>query len=539
MENDIIFDYLVVGSGSSGAISARSLLENNSKVLMLDVGNKDEKYSNLVPNTDFENIRRTVQSQGRFFLGDEFEAIPETDIKIGAQLSPARKAMIKDVEKLIPFISDNFNPMESLGLGGLGAGWGLGSYVYSREELLKAGLPYTEMMNSYQQVADYIGISGENDDVKKYVLGDLQNIQPALKIDNSIDKMFQKYNKSRGYFNKNRMYFGAASMAILTKDKGDRKATSYSDMDFYTDNEKSAYRPQFTIEELSKNENFRYTSGQLVVSFTEKENFVEVSSIDLKDELKRTFRARKLILASGNLGTARIVMRSFPKIKKLPLLSNPYSYLPGINISMLGRKLNAEKSSMAQAMMIYDPNGNNDDFVSLAFYTYQSLMLFRLIKESPLNFADNRILFQYLQSSFVIAGIHHPDYANENKYLELKHDEKSISNDVLIANYALSENEKEKIIDREKILKKAIRKLGVIPIKSINTGAGSSIHYGGSIPFNDTEKLGNQNKDGRLYGTKNVFIADSSGFNFLPAKGVTLSIMANAHRICTKLINNG
>ena len=538
MENDIIFDYIVVGSGPSGAISALTLLESNSRVLMLDVGNIDEKYSALVPNADFENIRKTVQNQGRFFLGDDFEAIPKEGVKVGAQLSPSRKAMIKDVEKLIPFISDNFTPMESLGLGGLGAGWGLGSYVYSKEELLKVGLPQTEMMYSYQKVADYIGISGGNNDIKPYVLGNLQNIQSAIKVDNSIDKMFQKYYKNKRYFNNNRMYFGAAAMAILTQDKGNRKATSYSDMDFYTDNEKSAYRPQFTIEDLKKNKNFKYISGQLVISFKENENFIEVSSIDLKNELKRTFKARKLILASGNLGTARIVMRSLPKIEKLPLLSNPYSYLPGINLSMLGKKLKAKKSSMAQAMMIYDPNGKNDDFVSLAFYTYQSLMLFRLIKESPLNFADNRTLFQYLQSSFVIAGIHHPDYASENKFLELKTNEKSISKDILFANYSLSEGEKSNIIERERILKKAIRKLGVIPIKSINPGAGSSIHYGGSIPFSELNELGKQNADGLINGTRSIYVADSSGFNFLPAKGVTLSIMANAHRICTKLINN-
>jgi len=538
MENDIIFDYLIIGSGPSGAISARTLVENNSKVLMLDVGNKDDKYSNLVPNFDFENIRKTINYQNRFFLGDNFEAIPDEGVKVGAQLSPSRKAMIKDVEKLIPLISDSFTPMESLGLGGLGAGWGLGSYVYSKEELLKTGLPYDEMMHSYQEIADYIGISGGNDDIKPFVLGGLNNIQEPLKTDNSITSIFKKYNRNKAYFNKKRIYFGAAAMAILTKDKGSRKASSYSDMDFYTDKEKSAYRPQFTIDELSKNDNFNYISKQLVLSFKEYESFVEVESIDLKDKTKETFKAKKLIIASGNLGTARIVMRSIPEIKRLTLLSNPYSYLPGINLSMLGKKLDSKKSSMAQAMMIYDTNGNNDDLVSLAFYTYQSLMLFRLIKESPLNLADNRVLFQYLQSSFVIAGIHHPDYANNNKYLELKEDKNSISNDLLIANYTLSIEEKKNIIEREKTLKKAIRKLGIIPIKSINPGAGSSIHYGGSIPFSDKEQIGHQNQDGRLYGTRNVFIADSSGFRFLPAKGVTLSIMANAHRICTKLINN-
>ncbi len=37
--------------------------------------------------------------------------------------------------------------------------------------------------------------------------------------------------------------------------------------------------------------------------------------------------------------------------------------------------------------------------------------------------------------------------------------------------------------------------------------------------------------DGRLHGTANVWVADGSGFRFLPAKGVTLTLMANAHRV--------
>jgi hypothetical protein len=32
-----------------------------------------------------------------------------------------------------------------------------------------------------------------------------------------------------------------------------------------------------------------------------------------------------------------------------------------------------------------------------------------------------------------------------------------------------------------------------------------------------------------LHGTRNVYVADGSGFKYLPAKGITFSLMANAH----------
>ncbi len=538
MSNSTLYDYIIVGSGPSGAISAKTLVDSKANTLMLDVGSIDNKYHKLIPESDFETIRRTVNEQNRFFLGDNLESIPQTETKVGAQLSPSRRFIIKGIEKYIPIDSDSFTPMESLAYGGLGAGWGLGTYVYSKEECQKAGLNYQEMMKSYQYVADHVGISCGNDDVKPFIINNIYGIQKPLRKDNSIKKILAKYQNKRNYFKNKGMYLGSSAMAILTENKGSRKACSYNDMDFYSDKEKSAYRPQFTIDELRIKPNFKYINNILVLSFTEEDKIVKIHCIDTKSNIKTVFNAKKLILATGALGTARIVMRSISSIKKLPLLSNPYAYIPGIHWSMLGKKLDANKNSMAQLMMIYDPDGSNSDLVSLAFYTYQSLMLFRLIKESPLNIADNRIIFQYLQSAFIIAGVHHPDNFSEEKKLELIPNSKTITGDILKANYKLNEKEKALINKRERIILKGLMKLGITPIKRINPGAGSSIHYGGTIPFCDTDIIGKQTKDGRVNGTNNVYIADSSGFNYLPAKGVTLSIMANAHRICSKLINN-
>jgi hypothetical protein len=60
-------------------------------------------------------------------------------------------------------------------------------------------------------------------------------------------------------------------------------------------------------------------------------------------------------------------------------------------------------------------------------------------------------------------------------------------------------------------------------------GYGSSIHYAGTIPFSEKEEYGTTAFNGKLNQTKNVYIADASGFRFLSAKGITFSIMANAH----------
>ena len=39
-----IHEYIVVGSGPSGAMAAKTLVDEGKSVTMLDVGEKDEKY---------------------------------------------------------------------------------------------------------------------------------------------------------------------------------------------------------------------------------------------------------------------------------------------------------------------------------------------------------------------------------------------------------------------------------------------------------------------------------------------------------------
>ena len=52
------YDYIIVGSGATGAISAHALVEAGVNVAVLDVGVEDEKYKELIPNKDFISIRK-------------------------------------------------------------------------------------------------------------------------------------------------------------------------------------------------------------------------------------------------------------------------------------------------------------------------------------------------------------------------------------------------------------------------------------------------------------------------------------------------
>ena len=83
-----------------------------------------------------------------------------------------------------------------------------------------------------------------------------------------------------------------------------------------------------------------------------------------------------------------------------------------------------------------------------------------------------------------------------------------------------------------------MRKLHTYALKRVNPGHGSGIHYAGTIPFSDKEEPLTLSRTGRIHGTKNVYVADSSGFNYLPAPGLTFSLMANAHLVAQEVLND-
>ena len=44
--------------------------------------------------------------------------------------------------------------------------------------------------------------------------------------------------------------------------------------------------------------------------------------------------------------------------------------------------------------------------------------------------------------------------------------------------------------------------------------------------------------DGRLWAAPRVYVGDSAGWRFLPAKGLTYTIMANARRVAEHLLRD-
>ncbi|MBI4924958.1 MAG: hypothetical protein HY843_03455, partial [Bdellovibrio sp.] len=162
------FDILIIGSGASGVQAATEAIKSDRKVGLLDIGITDQKYATRIPPKPFLDIRQTDPNQSYYFLGENIEQAFLSQNKAGAHLTPPRSHMIQDMEKFFPVILNNFFPLQSTALGGLGVSWGANVFVYEDFELKKIGINPQEIRPFYQEVAQDIGVSGnQKDDMGK------------------------------------------------------------------------------------------------------------------------------------------------------------------------------------------------------------------------------------------------------------------------------------------------------------------------------------------------------------------------------------
>lgn len=520
---------LVVGSGPGGVHAAMALVGAGREVVMLDVGNRDDHYAALIPERPFAELRRTDPQQHRYFLGDRFEGIPLGPVRVGAQLTPPRMYVLAEARDRIPVDANDFALSISLARGGLGAAWSAGVFPFTDEELAPMGLRLSDMQPHYDAVAERVGVCGEADDLDPFFPAS-PSMMPALELDTSAELILGRYERCRARMHRHGFFLGRARLAVCTREHRGRGPYGYGDMDYWADFRRAVYRAQWTLEELLAMPGFAYLPRRLVRRFREIPDGVEVEAHDVDRGVTEYHRGRALVLAAGTVATAWIVLRSLERFDEpRPLLCNAYAYVPTLSPAMLVRAARDRRASLAQLTALLQlPSGG---LLQAQVFSYRSLLTFKLMKELPLGFRDGRRLLQVLMPAFAILGVHHEERPAPGKQCVLRRGEP----DRLVIDYTPSEAETRAQRANERRLLACFRRLGLVPLKTIRPGHGSSIHYAGTFPMVPEDRPLTCDRDGRLRGTRSVYLADGSVFPWLPPKGLTFNIMAHADRVGTLL----
>lgn len=525
------YDVLVVGSGASAAMAASALVAEGVSTAMLDYGNDNPAGRESIPDKPFDELRRTDDQQADYFIGRHLEGVPRGDVKVGAQLTPPRQFIHADTEGLLSYSSKDFHPMQSLCLGGLAAGWGAACFTYTDAELGRIGIESAGFDRYYNDVAREIGVSGgAPGECDPYGWCGVNESLPLLPLDTNSETVLRRCEVRRARLQRSGFFCGRIPLAVLSRDHEGRRANPLHDMDFYSDSRQSVYRPRYTVDRLRKESCFAYIDRFLVHRFEEKDGGIAVHGI--REGKPETISGRRLILCAGAINSARIALNSVGRDgARTSLLCSPYTYIPCVNLAMLGRRAKDERHSLAQLAVFYKDARDPFDVLSIQMYSYRSLLLFKLVKEMPLPAWAGLMVARALMNSFAIFGAFFPDSQGEGKTIRVP----QVCADRIPAiqiEYGLSAAAEQHRRDQERGLARVLSSIGCVPVGRIDPGPGSSIHYAGTIPFNNPQSDSCFTRpDYTLAGTRGVYVGDSSSWNWLPAKGLTFTMMANARRI--------
>ncbi|MFA6405700.1 MAG: hypothetical protein WCW46_03070, partial [Candidatus Paceibacterota bacterium] len=302
---------------------------------------------------------------------------------------------------------------------------------------------------------------------------------------------------------------------------------------YWLEGGKSLYRARFTIEELQLKNNFHYLSERVVVSLSESNQDVSVKTLDFSKN-EHTYTAKYAVVAAGALNTVRILLKSFNLYdKKVRITSKPHTITPCVDLRFLGKTEDTKKHSLCQLMLESNQKTNGFSNFSSQLYTYKSLLLFKLLNFLPLTKPESLGLLALFVPSMLIVDSRFSSSLNEYKTCELN---KSENGDTLLIKYKTDQEYFVNVKDQMKIIKKGLRKLGLIPLKQVYMPEGSSAHYAGGVSTSlDSESPLRADINGKLHGASKIFVADASLWKAISAKPPTLTIMANANRIGSNL----
>jgi choline dehydrogenase-like flavoprotein len=522
-------DAIVVGSGPGGVNAAAALLERGRRVLLVDYGAEDRRYATLIPRRSFPEIRRSDPDQHRYFLGDDFEGVALGDVRVGAQLTPPRLHVFAEAAERVPVESASFQASASLAKGGFGAAWAAGVFPFADDELRDMGLRLAELDPHYDAVAERIGVCGGRDDLAAFFPPRPSSL-PPLELDSNAEAILQRYGRARARLQAAGFFLGATPLAVCTRAHRGRGPEGYLDMAYWADLDRSVYRPQWTLEELERSPRFSYLGGRFVQSFREEEGRVRLQATRVEGGGDEVHEAGALVLAAGTIGTAWIVLRSLGRYDRaIPILCNPYAYAPTLNLGTLRRPIRDRRHSLAQlTCMLRIPGAERT--LQAQVFSYRSLLTFKLMKEAPLPHRESLRVMRLLIPHFAILGIHHADRPTPRKQCMLRRGVAGAP-DRLRIEYAPGDEELHAQRSDERALLRIFRRLGCLPLRTMRPGHGANIHYAGTFPMTPGGGDLTCDLDGRLRPTRAVYLADGSVFPWLPAKGLTFTLMAHADRV--------
>jgi choline dehydrogenase-like flavoprotein len=516
---------VVIGSGPAAAAAAHALCEVGVSVTMLDAG-------------------ETVEP-ARMELFDAL-AMSEPERWPPGLVARARNAFPADIRhvplkpafgSLFPYVLDDIDlaisreradTVSSLAYGGLSNAWGASILPYRQSDIEDWPISLGELAPHYEAVQRFVPLAAERDALTELL--PLYTATPgALRRGEQARSLLHHLRRHTGALKQAGVAFGASRLAVVAP-ADDSRHCRHSGMCLYGCPYRSIYNAAHTIDELRANGSVDYRGGVYVDRLTEVEGAVEIDFHQRGDpDAAARLRASRVFVACGAISSTRLILESTGQSRRrLRMQDSQYFVIPMLTRRAAPVSTATQGNTLAQLFLELEGGRMTERAIHLQLYGYNDIMLSALAKRLPLR-ADRleRISRSLLGRLVVIQGFLH---SADSPGLTLSLEAGGLR--VLGDDTAAGAAHVRRLVRRLAALG---RELGMLPLPGlVHVGRpGKSNHVGGSLRMSSDPSELETDVLGRPYGWGRVHVVDAAVLPSVPATTITLSVMANAHRIAS------
>jgi choline dehydrogenase-like flavoprotein len=524
----------VIGSGPAGVACASALIEKGAQVTMLDAGLE------LEPDR-----RRRLAALGSvaFTSWDEAslrflrEGVEVTAGGIPLKLAYGSEFPYRDpLDQSMTY--DGVHGKPSFARGGLSNVWGASVLPYRTADM--SGWPITaeDLAPHYRAVLEMMPFSARHDGLEKRF--PLHHDHPGvLASSRQAIGLLHDLAANESALTAHGVSFGVARLALQAELSEGRPGCVHCGKCIYGCPYELIYNSAQSLEQLRTNRAFTYRAGVVVERLREVESKVEASGRSLDSQRPFQIRADKVFVACGVLSTARVMLNSMDAFDHpIHAVDNCYFLLPLVRYRSQPHVAEEPLYTLAQLFLeVLDP-AVGPQTAHLQVYTYNELYdkeLKRLLGpfDRLLPAATRRSL---LGRILLIQGYLHSDLSARIR-ITLRHESAGRPAALELAGVDNPLTRPALSALRRRLWKER-SSMKAFPISpALRVGEpGRGFHTGGTFPMRSNPTAFEVDVMGRPHGFSNVHLVDASVFPSLPATTITLSVMANAHRIGTSAL---
>ena len=513
----------VIGSGPSGVSCAKALLDQGATVTMLDAGRTLEpvyksKLEQLksTSHRDWDDDSLAFLKQG---MAAETSGIP-LKLSYGSNF-PYDLGMFPDAAVGV---------LPSLAQGGLSNVWGAAILPCRPDDIRHWPISIDDIAEHYRAVLRFMPLAGRRDDLSRVL--PLYTEDPLeLALSRQSVTFLDDLQKNRERLAEAGISFGQSRLAVSTKNENGQTCV-YCGNCLYGCPYGLPYNSASTLEKLTQHPRFRYSPGVFVDSLSENANGVVINAHDLSGT-SMTLRSERAFLAAGVLSSTRLLLMAQERFDSPVMLKDSqYFLLPLMRYHSTANTAKEELHTLSQAFIEILDRTLSERSIHLQIYSYNDLYWLALKKMFGPAFPLLSWPLDYLVGRLLMIQGYLPSEHSSAVQMQVNNRQGKVQTEVAPIINRNTRVMLGRVAEKLNQNRGALRAIAIKPFLRMGD-PGRGYHVGGSFPMSANPGPHDSDILGRPTGFKRLHVVDATVLPDIPSTTITLTVMANAHRIGT------